>query len=218
MQVPVRLRVHIMVIDNINTVQQQFYCRAWIQLRWAVAAGAGEALDTAWRPSLQVLNGADNVQLSERLSQVQDEHGRPCMQMKILIEGNFLERFELHHFPLDQQRLHLRFAIWNCPDALVIVESDDHQEQCALATAVREALQQSNGSSGQGGRLLDSCKTLLLPFKRRVQFWRTADCSIYDEGFVQQDAWHMGRAIVIKQVGTRTATLAQTYVCSSSPT
>lgn len=223
MQVPVRLRVHIMAIDNVNTVQQQFYCKAWIQLKWYVqqehlddTETRNVAVGDTWKPDLFIQNAAGPVSVTNTMREITDEAGRRGILLSQVIEGQFSEPFELRHFPLDQQRLHLRFAVWNCAQTFAAVAGSGHADivgctaLSSLTPVVQKAADQGAdavakmsseastdsqpGISGRSGK-----QQQLLPFKRRVEFWR-GSCQVYKEGFVQQDSWHLHEHVVVKQV------------------
>ena len=79
-----------------------------------IAAGAG-----AWRP---ILTFAGSIGAVEEDTNLRMYHvaGETFISVyyRYTIRGKFAERMELRDFPFDQQRLHVRAVLWDCPAAV----------------------------------------------------------------------------------------------------
>lgn len=134
-QKPVRVRIHVRNIQNIDTVQQRFDATLWVQFRWQVGDPPTKVdVGKMWRPTITFLDTIGNV--SSSVSTYKENHPDDtnltyCFT-RYVINATFAERFELHNFPWDVQRLHFRFMFYNCPHTIVLKE-----EQIRIPNRVR---------------------------------------------------------------------------------
>jgi hypothetical protein len=164
-QVKVRVRVHIMSIQNVNTVEQCFDAKLWIQFKWQV----DKPFDTIdigptseeWAPKLCVLNNVGKLFINEtRMRKVKTDSGITEMYFRYVIQGTFAEHFELKQFPIDQQHLHIKMVLWGSPQSI----KRHHPEP--------------------------EDPPIELDFDRRIQFYQ-GNSIVYSETFIQQDTWHL---------------------------
>lgn len=122
-QKPVRVRIHVRNIQNIDTVQQRFDATLWVQFRWQTSEPPSK-VDVAkmWRPTITFLDTIGTV--SSSVSTYKENHPDDINMTycftRYVINATFAERFELHNFPWDVQRLHFRFMFYNCPHTIFL--------------------------------------------------------------------------------------------------
>lgn len=114
--IQVRVRAHVMSIYDVNTVTQSFGVKLWLQFKWTVCMPADQIdLSTAWRPRLDFVNNIEELSVSEPTWKTKACGNLTSMYYSYIVQGTFLERFELQSFPLDFQTLQVRSILWNCP-------------------------------------------------------------------------------------------------------
>ena len=115
----VRVRVHVMGIYDVNTVTQSFGIKFWIQLKWAVSLPRDQIdFEAIWRPKLDFLNNIEVLSITEPVWKTKPCGNLTNMYCSYIVQGTFLERFELQSFPLDFQTLQVRAMLWNCPQQI----------------------------------------------------------------------------------------------------
>eukprot|EP00798_Chlamydomonas_sp_ICE-L_P009580 gene9581-7506_t len=121
-QVPIRVRVHVMNVMGIDTVNQNFQCKIWIQLKWLreKVAPENKNKETEWCPEMEFL---DNV---DRLLFYQDYEDYTAVFVRYVVQGTFAERLELADFPLDHQPLHIKGGFWNAPCKIYVHADGDN--------------------------------------------------------------------------------------------
>lgn len=170
----VKVRSHIMSIQNVDTVNQSFDCKFWIQFKWSVTKPF-EEVDTSfsasseeWIPKIDILNNRGKIGLvNTEMYKIKKENCTD-VYLKYVLQGSFAEHFELRQFPFDQQRLHIKLVFWGCP----------------------QSVKRIHPRTGNHPIELD------LP--RSVQFYRGNNI-IYDEAFIQRDTWNLDTQLGMRQ-------------------
>lgn len=116
----IRVRVHVMNIYNIDTVQQCFNAKIWVQFKWSVQSSYDdinitEPGNTAWYPQFEVLNNIGKVTTDIKMNKVSRGPQTTDLYCRTIIQGTFAEHFELQQFPIDSEMLHVRLVFWQSP-------------------------------------------------------------------------------------------------------
>lgn len=174
----VRVRVHVMSIQNIDTVKQSFDAKLWVQFKWSVNKPYQDVdckdIENEWHPNFEVLNNIGKVSIDKKLSKSPRHRGDITdMYCRYVVLGTFAEQFELEQFPIDTQKLHIRFVCWGCP-----------------ISAKRPF-----------ARLGD--KPLEIDFPKRLSLYQLPGKNIiYKESFVQQDTWMLDNQVILRHSRT----------------
>lgn len=104
-------------MSNIDTVNQNFNCKFWIQLKWKVDMPYDSVdLDVQWKPHLEVTNNYEKLPLEHCVLLKKSKcENVTALYSNYLIQGKFSEQFNLKQFPLDKQSIHIQFILWGCP-------------------------------------------------------------------------------------------------------
>ncbi|PNH08027.1 Gamma-aminobutyric acid receptor subunit beta [Tetrabaena socialis] len=105
------------------------YTHAWVQLKWEVQApvgsggwgnGPADVQAESWSPSLTFNNHVGDLGIDEKSARAAPAPGSSkCIaHRRYVLRGTFAEHMELHQFPIDCQRLHIRAVLWDCPEAV----------------------------------------------------------------------------------------------------
>lgn len=106
---PVRVRVHVRNIQNVDTVQQRFDCTLWVQFRWRIGSNPASV---GWFPNITVLDTVGEARVdTSKYVEYKDAKSMYGF-VRYVVHATFAERFELHDFPWDMQRLHFRFQFY----------------------------------------------------------------------------------------------------------
>jgi hypothetical protein len=167
----VRVRVHVMSLYDIDTVDQSFDAKLRIQLKWTVVKVFEEIdLDNhpehEWRPSFEVINNVDKLSMNVIKLEKKQRGIHTDMYLDATVQGKFSEHFELEQFPIDQERLHVKLLFTGSPVSIK--------------------------------RMRDEVP-LEIPFHKRVAFYQIPGRSVvFRESFIQPDVWNLDRNLVIK--------------------
>lgn len=116
-KVNVTVRANIISIHNIDTINHSYNINLWLQMKWKVCKSELEIdIVNDWTPELTLINciGAPEIENNVTCYQTHIAN-QSIMCREYKIQCTLSEHFELQLFPLDIQRLHVSFAIWNCP-------------------------------------------------------------------------------------------------------
>lgn len=176
--VNVRIRVHIMSIYNVNTVNQSFDAKLWIQFKWMVfkpydEIDVSEPGVSEWCPMFEVLNNIGKLTVNTKLHKVARGPLRTDLYCRTVLYGTFAEHFELQRFPIDTERLHVCIVFWQCP--MAVKRPHPTREDPPME----------------------------IHFPRHVVFYQLPDKNIvYPETFVQRDTWMLGKHVHLRQTKT----------------
>ena len=103
---------HVMGLRKIDTCEQTFECKLFICMSWRIRKDL--ASHEPWIPDIQFINSLGKVIVQDSSIEERIEMDGNTRYVKaMMIYGTFAEHFELQHFPLDKQRLHIRAVL--CP-------------------------------------------------------------------------------------------------------
>ena len=103
-----------MGIYNVDTIGQQFECKLWVQLKWAVTSQVTEP-HNMWYPRWDIINNKEEPKILETKWKTKPHGDYTHVYYSQVIQGKFAERFELQKFPFDFQLLQIRGILWDCP-------------------------------------------------------------------------------------------------------
>jgi len=112
-----RVTTHFRSINNIDTVNQTFGAKIWIQLRWMIEKRFKSVnLEEEWYPMLECLNNRGKLVHEQCVLMKKQKNERvTSVYANYLIQGTFSEQFNLKQFPIDMQQLHVNFTMWGFP-------------------------------------------------------------------------------------------------------
>lgn len=174
----IRVRVHVMSIQNIDTVKQSFDAKLWVQFKWSSKKPFNEVdckdIENEWHPNFEILNNIGKVSVDKKLSKAPKRKGEMTdMYCRYVILGTFAEQFELQQFPIDTQKLHIRFVCWTSP------------------VSAKRPCNMLNG------------KPIEIEFPKRLSLYQLPGKNIiYSESFVQQDTWMLDDHVAIRHART----------------
>jgi hypothetical protein len=177
--VNVRVRVHIMSIHNVSTVDQSFDAKVWIQFKWSVHKSL-DTIDvsrpgaTEWCPQFEVLNNISKLNTDTKMHKVARGPLKTDLYCRTVFHGTFAEHFELQKFPIDVERLHICLVFWQCP------------------ISVKRPYPQKS----------DPAMEIFFP--RHMSLYQLPSKNIvYTESFVQRDTWELSPQMYLRQTRTR---------------
>jgi hypothetical protein len=119
---------HIIQIRSIDTITQTFESRIMFIFNWKTLKKFEEinllkdnnGNYNEWVPTIHFLNNKKKIQkLYEELNKIKRKKLYSQMSYKIMYDGIFLERYNLKHFPIDTQRLHIRIIFIDFPQSIL---------------------------------------------------------------------------------------------------
>lgn len=166
----VRVRVHVISLYNINTVDQCFDAKFRIQLKWTVTK-VFQDIDidnpsNEWRPFFDVINNVDKLSMNVVRLEKKQRGIYTDMYLDATVQGKFSEHFELQQFPMDQERLHIKLLFGSHPVTI---------------------------------KRINEGSPLEIPFPKRISFYQDPGRSVvFKETFFQPDVWELSSDVIIK--------------------
>ena len=134
-KVNVKVRLSIVRVGEIDTVQQQFQCEFYMRLRWEepelkgknVSSTSKVTWDSLWEPRFKFINAVkyDKHDIMKKVRPSKSDDEAPHVVFHFYISATFKEVFDLSKFPFDYQDLSLTLASACKSSEMTFIKDDE---------------------------------------------------------------------------------------------